>query len=130
MRTFSLRCNVFWVVLSLMSLWPAILRVEAQAPPGVLEERDVQIVKQRLRESVLPSDPKAIEKVHNDAATLRAAMSADGSWPNIDYADKTRGPWKVSAHLDRLLTLAKAYRTNANNAAQQAELKAPMMLAL
>ncbi len=38
-------------------------------------------------------------------------MKDDGSWPDIDYADKTRGGWPVNDHLVRLNDMAIIYKT-------------------
>ncbi len=47
------------------------------------------------------------------AAAFRTSLQDDGSWPDIDYSDKTRSSWPVGAHLrTRLVTLAADwYRT-------------------
>ena len=38
-----------------------------------------------------------------------AALSRDGSWPDIDYKDQSRGFWKTAAHLKRTLAIAASY---------------------
>lgn len=45
-------------------------------------------------------------KVHAVAAQARP----DGTWPDIDYADQERSGWKTSAHIERCLLLARAWR--------------------
>ena len=37
-------------------------------------------------------------------------MQADGTWTDIDYANKSRSAWPVPAHLSRLASIARAYR--------------------
>ncbi len=41
---------------------------------------------------------------------LMASMQQNGSWPDINYADKTRGWWTVNDHLTRLLDMALAWK--------------------
>ena len=49
------------------------------------------------------------------AAAFRAALQDDGSWPDIDYSDKTRSSWPVGAHLmTRLVSLAADGRRTGN----------------
>src|SRR3954470_19463772 len=46
-----------------------------------------------------------------EAKTVELAdkMKPDGSWPDIDYTDKTRGGWPVADHLTRLNNMAILY---------------------
>lgn len=39
-------------------------------------------------------------------------LGADGSWPDLDYADRSRSGWQPSVHAARLLELAKVYHTD------------------
>lgn len=48
----------------------------------------------------------------SELTTLLAKMNPDGSWPDIDYTDKTRGGWPVNGHLVRLNELAVMYTRN------------------
>ena len=41
---------------------------------------------------------------------LMASMQQNGSWPDINYADKTRGGWTVNDHLTRLNSMALAWK--------------------
>ena len=51
----------------------------------------------------------------SQAAAFRASLQRDGSWPDIDYSDKTRSSWPVGAHLrTRLVTLAADWRRTGN----------------
>ncbi len=38
------------------------------------------------------------------------AQRADGSWPDVDYANTDRGGWRTFEHLGRTLEMARAYR--------------------
>ena len=49
------------------------------------------------------------------AAAFRVSLQDEGSWPDIDYSDKTRSCWPVGAHLmTRLVTLAADGRRTGN----------------
>ena len=50
------------------------------------------------------------------AAAFRASLKDDGSWPDIDYSDKTRSSWQVGTHLiRRLVALAADGRRTGNH---------------
>ncbi|GAA4094443.1 polysaccharide lyase 8 family protein [Mucilaginibacter panaciglaebae] len=55
-------------------------------------------------------------KYNTNAAGYLKAQSADGSWPDINYKDQTRGSWKPSWHLYRVLLLNRAYFKTHNQA--------------
>ena len=38
-------------------------------------------------------------------------LQADGSWPDVDYADRQRGGWQTYGHMARVLELARAYHS-------------------
>ena len=61
----------------------------------------LQLLKQQVIKDILSA--KASEK---DIEALAAKMKNDGSWPDIDYSDKTRGGWPVNDHLVRLNDMA------------------------
>jgi chondroitin AC lyase len=42
-----------------------------------------------------------------------AAQKSDGSWPDIDYTDKSRSAWRPADHLTRMLALIVRARQNA-----------------
>lgn len=59
-----------------------------------------------------------------DAAGYLRLQSADGSWADINYKDQTRGSWKPSWHLYRILVLNRAYFKTRNAAYLAASHKA------
>lgn len=65
-----------------------------------LERLKQQVTKDILAQSVQPEEVIAIA----------GKMKPDGSWPDIDYADKTRGGWPVNRHLERLNSMAVLYK--------------------
>lgn len=48
----------------------------------------------------------------DEAGQLLSRLQDDGSWPDIDYADKSRSGWAPSFHVQRIMFLAKAYRNS------------------
>src|SRR4051812_8866199 len=66
----------------------------------------LQLLKQQVIKDILAS--RANEQ---EALRFTALMKDDGSWPDIDYADKTRGGWPVNDHLLRLNNMTIAYKT-------------------
>lgn len=44
------------------------------------------------------------------AGSYLSSQKADGSWGDIDYADKSKASWDLYKHTDRLLEMAVAYR--------------------
>lgn len=66
----------------------------------------LQLLKQQVLKDILGT--RANEQ---EATRFAALMKDDGSWPDIDYADKTRGGWPVNDHLLRLSNMTIAYKT-------------------
>lgn len=55
--------------------------------------------------------------------TLRASIRADGTWPDIDYANNDIVNWDPMLHLDRLHTLVLCYTTKNNDLYRNRSLK-------
>lgn len=78
------------------------IAILAQAVVAVAD--DLETLHSRFMASLLVA-PDA------DAVTeLVDTMQADGTWTDIDYANKSRSAWPVPTHLSRLAVLARAYR--------------------
>ena len=58
------------------------------------------------------------------------ALRDDGSWPDVDYADRTRGGWRTYRHLTRTLAMAQAYKKPGHPLAGDASLRAAVIKAL
>lgn len=81
---------------------------------------DCERVKQQLVAQLLESLPDIDIRFTEPAITRRdpagyirrvlATLGQDGSWTDIDYADKTRGSWKAARHTDRLVEMARIYQ--------------------
>jgi chondroitin AC lyase len=54
-------------------------------------------------------------------------LKPDGSWPDIDYANKEPGSWPTQRHLTRLLSMAEAYGKPDHPLAGNAELRAAVL---
>ena len=64
------------------------------------------LIAQRLRDRLVTSAPKNVSQTARD---LLDRQSSDGSWPDINYDDRSRGRWRPLSHLSRVVTLATAY---------------------
>ncbi len=58
------------------------------------------------------------------------ALRPDGSWPDIDYANKEPGSWLTQRHLSRLQAMAAAYSKPDHPLAGNAELRTAILRAL
>lgn len=58
------------------------------------------------------------------------ALRPDGSWPDIDYANKEPGSWLTQRHLSRLLAMAAAYNKPNHPLAGNAELRTAILKTL
>lgn len=104
----------------------------APAPAPVLAEgtaRDVETVRQRLYDRFLALPGMRTETIHDPARQMQT-LGADGRWPDIDYADETRGPWKPGVHVGRVFELARAYRTPGGPLFGKPEARAKILAAL
>ncbi|HET6385208.1 MAG TPA: hypothetical protein VFJ58_17590 [Armatimonadota bacterium] len=94
------------------------------------EDRDLDTVRTRLIESLLPAAPSQLASTERAARADADSLQADGSWKDIDYADKSPANWKAAAHLSRLGAMARAYRAPGSALHGQAELKRKALSAL
>jgi chondroitin AC lyase len=62
-----------------------------------------------LKQQVI-KDILSISLNGDELMSIAEKMKPGGSWPDIDYADKTRGGWTVSNHLARLNNMAVLYK--------------------
>lgn len=91
---------------------------------------DLATVRDRFVRSVLPAGDAAIADVNAAAAKNAAALSADGSWVDINYNNAERSVWANGDHLNRLLVMAKAARVARNAGHPDETLEAKALLAL
>ncbi len=69
---------------------------------------DLATIRSRIVTSLLEApDAESVDK-------LMGSLQPDGTWSDIDYANRSRSAWPVPAHLGRVGTLARAYRAPAS----------------
>ena len=51
----------------------------------------------------------AVRLPEEEVAHVLSLFRDDGTWSDVDYADFSRGGWKQTLHITRILALAKAY---------------------
>src|SRR6185437_13254471 len=66
----------------------------AESTPPALAA--VVTVRQRLIQSLLPTDRAAIYSLNEQAAKYAASLSPDGHWSDIDYASQERSEWMAA----------------------------------
>ncbi len=69
---------------------------------------DVEVVRGRLVESLLPKDEAGRQEILAAGKTALGAQKEDGTWRDVDYADQARSVWKLQQHMERALVMAKA----------------------
>jgi chondroitin AC lyase len=75
------------------------------------DEIEIPIIKGRLRETLLPTDPNDIAAQIPLAREWIKTLRPDGSWSDINYRDQTPGPWETGFHLFRVLVMSRLYHT-------------------
>jgi chondroitin AC lyase len=78
--------------------------VLAAAPALAAPADDYTTLRRQVVAHYAAGAPSA-ESVKRTIARLRD----DGTWPDVDYADRTRGGWRTATHVYRVLDLAQAY---------------------
>jgi len=76
-----------------------------EAPNSAPSSADLDTVRQRILEPLLAPVPAEA------ARKLLETLRPDGSWPDIDYQDRSRSGWKTVRHLSNVAALARAYRS-------------------
>ena len=74
---------------------------------SALDDSDVNTIKDRILRPLLQGQVDTAHAEHS-----LKAQRPDGSWPDVDYQDKTRAGWKTSRHLGNLRVLVLAYKTS------------------
>ena len=102
------------------------IRAAGAAPDDGPCAEYLQTIQKRLR-------TRQLEGV-GDGTALRAKrytkdLRDDGSWAGIDYSDRSRARWKPSAHLRRLVTMARAHESPQSPVHGNADLKKALVKA-
>ncbi|MHC4915914.1 MAG: polysaccharide lyase 8 family protein [Planctomycetota bacterium] len=92
------------------------------------ERKDLDTVKQRIYESLLPAagDTRAAGR----AAGYAKSVSPEGTWKDVDYRSRQPSSWPTAGHLRRLRVMAGALRQPGGKMAGNAGLKAATLRAL
>jgi chondroitin AC lyase len=90
---------------------------------------DLKTIRHRLVESLVPpAGQSAISR--GEAERLMATLSADGRWPDIDYASKQRSQWHPGGHVRNAMELARCYRATGHVLFGKAEVRDKAVSAL
>lgn len=87
------------------------LRGTTVKPPSPEERTEMETVKKQFLDYVREEE-KAAPGVPGDEEHVRGwmkSLSADGTWPDVNYADATLSAWRTFEHMTRLKKMALAY---------------------
>src|SRR5688500_6701222 len=98
------------ILLALMLLASPTVAAAAAAMEVSTKPAELQTLRDRFAQLVLPLDPDAREKIIAQARENIRTQRDDGSWDDVDYQAQERARWKARLHLARALQLAKAFR--------------------
>jgi chondroitin AC lyase len=101
--------------------------LQSNPSPGLAA---VQQIRERFVRSLLPTQPAAVDYLHEQAEKDASTLGPQGSWPDIDYTSLERSEWAAADHLDRVLRMAKSARTLRDAGRPDAALEAKINLAL
>lgn len=88
---------------------------------------DLELVRSRFAAAALdPAGPIDYERV----AQRMAALSPDGSWPDINYADTRNVAFQNAEHLRHMVEMARAYKIKASPLKGRKDLKKKLFLAI
>lgn len=109
----NLPVKIIKVFILLICLIHCISYAQTGSPDATIRQ-----INDRCRQMLLSDKTYATErgfsvtddiKYSTNAAGYLKQQSVDGSWPDINYTSQTRGAWKPSWHLYRVLLLNRAY---------------------
>jgi chondroitin AC lyase len=105
-ESFRASSKRFLICLGLMGVLACVGRVSSS--PSLAS--DVAVIRARLEEQGRAENTTSASTVKGWLDT----QSADGSWPDVDYANTNSANWLPAAHASRLVRMASAYRTQGN----------------
>ena len=91
-------CRTVFVFLALAAFAPA--------PPAVAGPSDDDLA--RVRDQVIAHYAAGAPSASHVRQYLQR-LREDGTWPDVDYADRTRGGWATARHMYRVRDFAQAY---------------------
>ena len=74
-------------------------------------DKDMETLANRLRAGLLEGGDDLLSQGTHPAEWIRQ-QNEDGSWPDVDYDDRSRTKWIPGTHTSRLEQLARAFRTD------------------
>jgi len=77
------------------------------ATGGFAQQKDFDTITCRIIEDM--QRRVAARENDNETGKYLATLQSNGTWPDIDYADKSRTIWAPAAHLSRIQNFALAY---------------------
>lgn len=77
--------------------------------PLLAQQSDLDQVRKRVTEELLSGGIDTVE-----VYDIADGLVADGTWPDLNYRDTSRTGFQHGTHLDRMNTLARAYRKPAS----------------
>lgn len=77
----------------------------------------LSLLKQHVVAQILEDEPNLLS-----VKKFILSLKSGGSWPDIDYTDKTRGGWLVAEHLSRLLEMSIAFSREGSSLKNNREL--------
>jgi chondroitin AC lyase len=73
-------------------------------------DAEIETVRARFITSILPPTAAAKADLIAKANAHATGLRGDGSWADLDYADRSRTYWQPLTHLDRVLIMSRASR--------------------
>ncbi len=99
---------VVWSIVAIPSIVGSVPIVGAGEDKSSELAADLHEIKQRILKPLLLPVPA------ETARSLMASLRPDGSWPDVDYEDRSRSGWRTPAHLQRVSSLARACKSPAS----------------
>ncbi len=111
---------IFIILLFCVMVWQAC----AAEGTGRLN-KDVLAVKKRILQELIPDDPNsaAARKLCEDVKKYTDEIKPDGSWPDIDYTNKSKEKWESVWHTKRLYEMAIVYKSKGLPLSGQTQLR-------
>ncbi len=84
---------------------------------------DLAIIRERLARSLAEAPARMRGEASESLSTAAAyaSLGENGSWPDIDYADRQRSHWAPALHLRRLLEILQAARAAGPGSAEESD---------
>lgn len=139
MNPFPLMKNLYplkkhTIIISLCTLLGGIIFIFLPKPLEITRanKKDVQTIKRKIVEDILPTSKQKNVKdlLAKKAKTYLKTLNKDGSWKDINYTTQSKVSWPAARHMDRLLIMAKAYKTNGTDLFSKDSLKKSILKAL